>query len=204
MKDKLCGKLNDRICWIKRKYLIDDGSEDKKGWSTKKCVIKRKLLFEIYENCLETTQLENKINHLKKRKLTKSLFKKLIKNSKKKELILKSQKIFKKERHNVFTEKIIKIAANLDKNYPNWLQFPDLPYRLLVIEGSGSGKTNSLFNLTSPQPDIDEINLYGNDPYDAKYQFVINKREKTSLKQFNDSKWSMDDIDTKYWRTQFK
>ena len=36
----------------------------KKG--TKKCVIKRKLKFENYENCLEATQRENKINHLEK------------------------------------------------------------------------------------------------------------------------------------------
>ena len=38
---------------------------------TKKCVIKRKLKFENYENCLGATQLENKINHLEKKiKLT--------------------------------------------------------------------------------------------------------------------------------------
>ena len=29
------------------------------------CVIKRKLKFEDYENCLQAYQLENKINHLK-------------------------------------------------------------------------------------------------------------------------------------------
>ena len=38
-------------------YLIDDGSEDKKAKGTKKYVIKRKLKFENYKNCLETTQL---------------------------------------------------------------------------------------------------------------------------------------------------
>ena len=38
-------------------YLIDDGSSDKKAKITKKCVIKRKLKFEIYKNCLEATQL---------------------------------------------------------------------------------------------------------------------------------------------------
>ena len=42
-------------------YLIDDGSEDKKAKSTKKCVIKRKLTFENYKNCLEATQLDNKM-----------------------------------------------------------------------------------------------------------------------------------------------
>ena len=37
---------------------------------TKKCVIKRKLKFENFKNCLETTQLDNKINYLKKIKFT--------------------------------------------------------------------------------------------------------------------------------------
>ena len=42
----------------------------KKKSITKKCVIKRKLKFENYENCLEATQFENKINYLEKKKLT--------------------------------------------------------------------------------------------------------------------------------------
>ena len=50
--------------------LIDDNSEDKKTKDTKKCVIKRELKFEDYKNCLEVTQLENKINHLEKNKFT--------------------------------------------------------------------------------------------------------------------------------------
>ena len=49
-------------------YLLDDGSEDKKAKGMKKCVMKRKLTFENYTNCSEVTQLENKINHLKKKK----------------------------------------------------------------------------------------------------------------------------------------
>ena len=51
-------------------YLIDDNSEDKKTKDTKKCVIKRELKFEDYKNCLEVTQLENKINYLDKNKFT--------------------------------------------------------------------------------------------------------------------------------------
>ena len=31
------------------------------------------------------------------------------------------------------------------------------------------------------------IYLYIKDPYEAKYQFLINKRESTSVKHFNDS-----------------
>ena len=51
-------------------YLIDDNIEDKKTKDTKKCVIKRELKFEDYKNCLEVTQLENKINHLEKNEFT--------------------------------------------------------------------------------------------------------------------------------------
>ena len=43
-------------------YLIDDGSEDKKAKGRKECVIKKKLEFENYKNCLKAYQLENKIN----------------------------------------------------------------------------------------------------------------------------------------------
>ena len=40
-------------------YLIDDGSEDLKVKDTKNCVMKRKLRFKNYENCLEASQLKN-------------------------------------------------------------------------------------------------------------------------------------------------
>ena len=58
----------------------------------------------------------------------------------------------------------------------------------MIIGGSESGKTNFLFNLINQQPDVDKIYLYTIDPYGAKYQFLINKRESTGLKHFNDSK----------------
>ena len=47
-------------------YLKENNDEDKKAKDTKKCVIKRKLKFEDYKNCLEAAQFENKINHLEK------------------------------------------------------------------------------------------------------------------------------------------
>ena len=55
----------------------------KKVKGTKKCVIKRKLKFEGYKDCLESIQLENKINYLekKKKKLTQILLKNIIKIS---------------------------------------------------------------------------------------------------------------------------
>ena len=96
--------------------LIDDGSEDKKAKGTKMCVIKLK--FENYKNCLEVTQLDNKINHLEKNKINidslKSNPKKFITNNKS---ILKPQQRFTSERHNVFAEEInkIELSSNDDK-----------------------------------------------------------------------------------------
>ena len=56
-----------------------------------------------------------------------------------------------------------------------------------MIRGSGSGKTSALLNLINNQPDIDEIYyLYTKDSYEAKYQFLINKRESTWLKRLSD------------------
>ena len=51
-------------------YFIDDDSEDKKAKSIKKCFIKRKLKFQNYKNCLEETQVKNKINYLEKNKIS--------------------------------------------------------------------------------------------------------------------------------------
>ena len=69
-----------------------------------------------------------------------------------------------------------------------WLYIPDHPYRILIIGGSESGKTNALLNSIDNQPDIDKIYLYGKDPYEAKYHFLINRTERTGLKHFIDPK----------------
>ena len=69
---------------------------------------------------------------------------------------------------------------------------PDYPYRILLIGGSGSGKTNALLNLINNQPDIDKIYLYAKDPYETKYQYLITKREKVGLNHFNDRKAFME------------
>ena len=47
-------------------YIIDDTSEDKNAKGTNKCVIKGKVKFQNYKNCLEATQLEDQIGHLEK------------------------------------------------------------------------------------------------------------------------------------------
>ena len=82
------------------------------------------------------------------------------------------------------------VYANKNNTEHNqkWPYIPDHPYRILIISGSGSGKTNALLNLINNQPDIDKIFLYAKDPYEAKYQFLINKRESTGLTHFNDPK----------------
>ena len=67
-----------------------------------------------------------------------------------------------------------------------WTYIPDHLYRILIVGGSGSGKTNALLNLMNNQPDIDKIYLYAKDPYEAKYQYLINKREKVGLDNFKD------------------
>ena len=43
------------------------------------------------------------------------------------------------------------------KHNPDWPYIPDHPYRILIIGGSRSGKTNTLLNLINSQPDIDKI-----------------------------------------------
>ena len=77
---------------------------------------------------------------------------------------------------------------DIKEHNPNWLEIHDHPYGILIIRGFGSAKTYAFFNLINHELDIDKIYLYAKDPYDAKYQLLINKRESTGLKYFNDSK----------------
>ena len=80
------------------------------------------------------------------------------------------------------------INENKIKHNKSWPYFPDYPYRILIIRGSGSRKTNLFLNLIENQPDIDKIYLYAKDPYEAKYQYLINKRERVGINYFNDPK----------------
>ena len=80
MKDELGGKIMTEFAGLRPKtysYLMDDGNSDKKAKGTKKCVIKRRLKFNGYKDCL----LSN-------------------------EIILKSQPRFKSEAHNAYIEEI--------------------------------------------------------------------------------------------------
>ena len=79
-KDELSGKIMKEFVALRVKtysYLMDDDSEHKKAKGTKKCVIKRRLMFENYTDCLFNDKI-----------------------------ILKSQQTFKSDYHNVYTEQI--------------------------------------------------------------------------------------------------
>ena len=73
-----------------------------------------------------------------------------------------------------------------------WPYIADHPYRILIVGGSGSRKTNALLHLINNQLDIDKIYLYAKDPYETKDQYLINKREKVGLYHFDDPKAFME------------
>ena len=76
------------------------------------------------------------------------------------------------------------VSENTTEHNRNWPHTPDKPYRILIIRGSGSGKT--LLNLIEDQPDIDKIYFYAKDSCEAKYQYLIKIREKVGIDHHND------------------
>ena len=80
------------------------------------------------------------------------------------------------------------VKENMKKYNPDWPKITDHPYKILLIEGSGYRKRNSLFNLINYQSDIDKIYLYDKNSYEAKYQSLIKKRENVGTNYFNDLK----------------
>ena len=86
IKDELGGKIMKEFVAVRAKtysYLMHDDSEQKKAKRKKKCVIKRRLIFENHTDCLFNDKT-----------------------------ILKSQQRFKNDCHNVYTEQINKIAQS--------------------------------------------------------------------------------------------
>ena len=76
---------------------------------------------------------------------------------------------------------------HIKENNPNWPEIADHLYRLLIVGGSGSRKTNFLLKLINHKLDIDKIYLYAKNPYRVKYQLLINKIKSTGLKYLNNS-----------------
>ena len=71
MRVKLGRKIITKFVGLRAKtytYLKDNSSEYKKAKDKRKYTIK-KLKFQNYKNCLESTQLENKISYLEKNKI---------------------------------------------------------------------------------------------------------------------------------------
>ena len=66
---------------------------------------------------------------------------------------------------------------NNKKHNEKWPYIPDHPYRILIIGGSGSGKTNTLLILINEQNDIDKIYLYARDLNKPKNKILIKKHE---------------------------
>ena len=75
---------------------------------------------------------------------------------------------------------------NNKKHNEKWPYISDHAYRILIIGGSGLGKTNTLLNLISHQDDIDRVYLYTEDLSEPKYEFLIKKREDAEIKHLND------------------
>ena len=103
-KDELGGRIMKEFCALRAKtysYLMDDNSEVKKSKGTKKCVIKRELMFENYKDCLFNGKA-----------------------------ILRSQQRFKSDHHKVYTEEVNKIAlsSNDDKRLQAHDKITTYPY----------------------------------------------------------------------------
>ena len=104
IKDKLGGKIITEFITLRPKtysFLTYDGKEDKRAKGTKKCVIKKMIKFNDYKKCL----LNDKV-------------------------ILKSQQRFISKKHDVYTEKIDKIALsnNDDKRTVSSHKISSYPY----------------------------------------------------------------------------
>ena len=104
-------------------------------------------------------------------------------------------------------------GKNKAKHNPKWPYIPDHLYRIFTIGGSRSGKSNAMLNLINHQLDINKTYLCTKDPYESnmtRWKVKTNKREKVSLKHYNDPKGfilysnDMQDAYKKYWWVQSK
>ena len=78
------------------------------------------------------------------------------------------------------------INENNKERNEKWPYIPDHLYRILIIDGSGSGEINTLFNLIMEQDDIDKTYLYAKDLNEPIYKFLIKKCENVGTNHFNE------------------
>ena len=64
--------------------------------------------------------------------------------------------------------------------------YSDHPYRILIIGGSESRKTNTLLNLIKEQDDTDKMYLYTKDLSEPKYEYLVKKHENAGIKHLNE------------------
>ena len=87
-------------------------------------------------------------------------------------------------------------SVEIDHN-PNWPYIPDHLYRILIIGGSGSSKTNVLLYLIeNQQPELDKIYLYVKDSFELKYQLLIKGRKKVGIENLKNPKAFIDYSET--------
>ena len=74
---------------------------------------------------------------------------------------------------------------NLDDIVSNKKENKDhiLPFRMLIIRPSGSGKTSTLLHSINNLHTIDKIYLYAKDIHEPKCEYLINKREQAGIKK---------------------
>ena len=86
------------------------------------------------------------------------------------------------------------LQKKTNKHNSNWQpEIPNHPYRMLIIGGFGSEKTNALLNQIKQENDddfsiIDKIYLYIKNPNETKYHYLIKKHEKTDLENLKNPK----------------
>ena len=70
---------------------------------------------------------------------------------------------------------MINLDSITNENKKKWSYIPDHPYRILIINASGSGKINALIILTNEQDYIEKFYLYAKNL--SEYEILIKKRK---------------------------
>ena len=113
-KDELGGKIIKEFCALGAKaysYKLDDDTEKKKAKGTKKCIVKREIIFKNYMDSLFNN-----------------------------EVIIKSQERFTSDHYRVYTEEVNKIAlsSNDDKRIQTFDKVTTFPYGTNAFKGCES------------------------------------------------------------------